>query len=250
MKPGHSWLAEPIAAICEPRFATVMLEAVNRFVHVDHCSVMRLSGAKVSQVFTNDSLHDDPAVAKAAIAYIDRIFKFDPNLKLIGEAARLRGKVVIRSLTAADIRVKAYREVWRESRIVHRVSLLTGTQGPALVALNFYRAQSSQPFSDKDLARIESVSLPLAAIVRRHVELLVQTASSTDAWRQRLKVVRHDLSFRELEVAARMLAGQSLREIAASLGVAHSTAITYRERAYRRLGVPNLKALRHMFSAD
>ena len=30
MNPGVSWLAEPIAAICEPRFATVMLEAVNR----------------------------------------------------------------------------------------------------------------------------------------------------------------------------------------------------------------------------
>ncbi len=75
----------------------------------------------------------------------------------------------------------------------------------------------------------------------------MQSASSTDAWRQRLKVVRHDLSFRELEVAAGMLAGKTLREIAASLGVAHSTAITYRERAYRRLGVQNLKALRQLF---
>jgi LuxR family transcriptional regulator, activator of tox operons len=247
VRPGVSWLAEPIAAICEPRFATVMLEAVNRLVHVDHCSVMRLSDAAISQVFTNDSLHDDPAVAQAAVKYIDRFFKYDPNLKLVGEAAKLRGKVVIRSLKPADIRVKAYREVYTDSRIVQRVSLLTGTQGPALVALNFYRARGSGEFSVADLDSIESVSLPLAAIARRHVELLVQSATSTDAWRQRLKVVRHDLSFRELEVAAGMLAGQTLREIAQSLGVAHSTAITYRERAYRRLGVENLKALRQLF---
>ena len=49
-------------------------------------------------------------------------------------------------------------------------------------------------------------------------------------------------------MAAGMLAGKTLREIAASLGVAHSTAITYRERAYRRLGVANLKELRRLFA--
>lgn len=249
MKPGVSWLAEPIAAICDPRFATVMLHSVNRLVHVDHCSVMRLAGTSVSQVFTNESLRDDPRLARAAVAYIDRVFRHDPNLKLIAEAARLRGKVAVRSLRPADIRVRAYREVYLESGIVQRVSLLTGTQGQALATLNLYRTESSREFSDVDMARIESVALPLAAIVRRHVELLVQTASSTDAWRQRLKVVRHDLSFRELEVAAGMLAGKTLRDIATSLGVAHSTAITYRERAYRRLGVQNLKALRQLFSA-
>lgn len=250
MKPGLSWLALPIDAICEPRFASVMLKAVNRLVPVDHCSVMRLAGTAVSQVFTNDSLRDDPAVARAAIAYIDGLFRFDPNLRLVGEAARLRGKVVIRSLKKPEIRMRAYRKVWEDSGIVHRVSLLTATQGQALVALNFYRAQGSGEFSDADIRRLKSLALPLAAIARRHVELLVQTASSPDAWRQRLKVVRHDLSFRELEVAAGMLSGKTLREIAASLGVAHSTAVTYRERAYRRLGVANLKALRQLFVTE
>jgi DNA-binding CsgD family transcriptional regulator len=250
MKPGVGWLPEAIAAICEPRFATEMLKAVNRFVRVDHCSVMRLAGTVVSQVFTNDSLYDDPAVAKAAVAYIDRFFRHDPNLKLVGDAARLHGKVVIRSLKPADIRLRAYRKVYDDAGLIQRLSLLTGTHGPALVALNFYRARGSGEFSAADLANIKSMSGPLAAIARRHVELLVQTASSTDAWRQRLKVVRHDLSFRELEVAAGMLAGKTLRDIASSLGVAHSTAVTYRERAYRRLGVQNLKALRQLFSAD
>jgi DNA-binding CsgD family transcriptional regulator len=45
-----------------------------------------------------------------------------------------------------------------------------------------------------------------------------------------------------------MLAGESLRQIAEVLGVAHSSAVTYRERAYRRLGVQNLKELRERVS--
>jgi DNA-binding CsgD family transcriptional regulator len=247
MKPGVSWLAEPIAAICELRFATVMLEAVNRLVSVDHCAVTRLAGTAISQVFTNESLNEHPELSKAAVAYIDRFYKYDPNLRFVGDAAKLRGKVLVRSVKPADIRQRAYRKLYEDSGIAHRISLLTGTQGQALVALNFYRVRASGEFSDAEIARIKSVALPLAAIVRRHVELIVQSASSSDAWRQRLKVVRHDLSFRELEVAAGMLAGKTLREIAASLGVAHSTAITYRERAYRRLGVQNLKAMRQLF---
>jgi DNA-binding CsgD family transcriptional regulator len=88
------------------------------------------------------------------------------------------------------------------------------------------------------------VALPLVTIARRHVELLANTAANADVWRLRLKIIRHDLTTRELEVAARMLAGESLREIADGIGVAHSSAVTYRERAYRRLGVQNLKELR------
>ncbi len=249
MKQDVGWLAEPIAAICEPRFASVMLKAVNRLVNVDHCALIRLAGTTISQVFTNESLNEHPELSKAAVAYIDRFYRYDPNLRFVGDAARLRGKVLVRSVKPADIRHRAYRKLYEDSGIAHRVSLLTGTQGQALVALNLYRVSASGEFSDAEIARLRAVALPLAAIARRHVELIVQSASSTDAWRQRLKVVRHDLSFRELEVAAGMLAGKTLREIAASLGVAHSTAITYRERAYRRLGVQNLKALRQLFSA-
>jgi DNA-binding CsgD family transcriptional regulator len=248
VKQGVSWLAEPIAAICDARFASVMLKAVNRVVNVDHCALIRVRGTAISQVFTNESLNEHPELSKAAVAYIDRFYRYDPNLRLVGEAARLRGKVLIRSVKPADIRQRAYRKLYEDSGIAHRISLLTGTQGQALVALNLYRVSASGEFSDAEIARLKEVALPLVTIARRHVELLVQTASSTDAWRQRLKVVRHDLSFRELEVAAGMLAGKTLREIAESLGVAHSTAITYRERAYRRLGVANLKELRQLFA--
>ena len=82
MKQGVSWLAEPIAAICDPRCATVMLEAVNRLVETDHCALIRLAGKTISQVFTNDSLDEHPELSRAAIAYIDRFFRYDPNLRL------------------------------------------------------------------------------------------------------------------------------------------------------------------------
>ena len=50
------------------------------------------------------------------------------------------------------------------------------------------------------------------------------------------------MSVRELEVAARVKAGMSARQIAAELGIAETTVITHRHSAYARMGVANLRA--------
>jgi LuxR family transcriptional regulator, activator of tox operons len=244
--PSSDWLSEAIAAICEPRFAVTMLEVIDRHViHVDHCAVIRLLRASVAQVFTNATIASNSDHATAAIRYIDGYFRHDPNLRLVRDAAKLQGKVLVRDLKATDIQHRGYRvDCYEATGIVHRLSLLTGTQSLGLVALNFHRVKASGLFSADEIARMKSVALPLVTLARRHVELLANTEANVDIWRLRLKVIRHDLTSRELEVAARMLAGESLREIADCLGVAHSSAVTYRERAYRRLGVQNLKELR------
>jgi DNA-binding CsgD family transcriptional regulator len=244
------WLSDAISAICEPRFAVTLLEVIDRHViHVDHCAVVRLLRASVAQVFTNATIASNSDHAVAAVRYIDGYFRHDPNLRLVRDAAKLQGKVLIRDLKATDIEHRGYRvDCYEATGIVHRISLLTGTQGLGLVALNFHRVKASGLFSPDDMARMKAVALPLVTLARRHVELLANTASNADVWRLRLKVIRHDLTRRELEVAARMLAGESLREIAESLGVAHSSAVTYRARAYHRLGVQNLKELRSRVS--
>jgi LuxR family transcriptional regulator, activator of tox operons len=247
VKPSATdWLTDAIAAICEPRFATTMLEVVDRHVtRVDHCAVMRLLQGSVSQVFTNATIANESSHSTAAIRYIDGYFRRDPNLRLVRDAAKLQGKILFRDQKAADIKDRGYRvECYEATGILHRVSMITGTQGLGLVTLNFYRISASGEFSAADLRKLEAAALPLVTLARRHVELLANTAANADVWRLRLKVIRHDLTSRELEVAARMLAGQTLREIAELIGVAHSSAVTYRERAYRRLGVQNLKQLR------
>jgi len=50
------------------------------------------------------------------------------------------------------------------------------------------------------------------------------------------------MTVRELQVAARVKAGMSARQIAAELGIAETTVITHRNSAYARMGVANLRA--------
>ncbi len=122
---------------------------------MDHCALIRVAGTTISQVFTNESLNEHPELSKAAVAYIDRFYRYDPNLRFVGDAARLRGKVLVRSVKPADIRQRAYRKLYEDSGIAHRISLLTGTQGQALVALNLYRVSGSGEFSDAEIARTQ-----------------------------------------------------------------------------------------------
>jgi hypothetical protein len=60
------------------------------------------------------------------------------------------------------------------------------------------RASVAQVFTK---ATIASWLCRWRAIARRHVELLANTALNADVWRLRLKVIRHDPTSREVEVA-------------------------------------------------
>jgi len=54
---------------------------------------------------------------------------------------------------------------------------------------------------------------------------------------QRLAALRKGLTPRELEIASRIVAGMGAEAIALDLGIAPSSVVTYRRRAYARLGI-------------
>jgi DNA-binding CsgD family transcriptional regulator len=84
----------------------------------------------------------------------------------------------------------------------------------------------------------------LLAAVTRHRSLVAvpQGADRVDV-EARLDDLNVGLTARERQTVARILLGHTQLEIAEDLSVALSTVITYRRRAYQRLGVPDRKAL-------
>jgi hypothetical protein len=92
---------------------------------------MRLSGASAVPVFTNQTVSREPGSSMAAVAYIDRYCRLDPDLRLVREATQLQGRVVIRQQKPAQIEHRAYRVACHdEPGNAHRVSLPTGASGP------------------------------------------------------------------------------------------------------------------------
>ena len=141
------------------------------------------------------------------------------------------------------------RECYEESDIVDRVSVASVDDSGGLVLLELQRQSTSGEFSDSERETIAAVAPLLAAACTRHVELLVHGGTGADAWRTRLAAACPQMTPRELDVAASLLAGRTLHECAAALGVARSSVVTYCERAYSRLGVRNLRELRMHFAS-
>lgn len=90
-----------------------------------------------------------------------------------------------------------------------------------------------------------------AALLMREVHRIVSPSTPilgerVDAAVIRLGVRAAALSGRERQICARIAGGHSASSIAAELGIAASTVMTLRKRAYAKLGIHDRRDLRHL----
>jgi DNA-binding CsgD family transcriptional regulator len=96
---------------------------------------------------------------------------------------------------------------------------------------------------------MEEVGPILIAALRRHTELVEHRGhiSAARSYRALLKRAREwGLSAREAQVAAGLATGQRQADIARAASLTLNSVITYRRRAYQKLGVSNRMELRAM----
>ena len=126
--------------------------------------------------------------------------------------------------------------------LLERITVASADAGP-LVLLNLYRLDQGGPFAADEIAAIEGLSRFLAALAVKHVGMLGMLLRSRDrgdriaALSARLFALDGRLTRRERDVLARVLLGLTSEGIALDLGIGLNTVLTYRKRAYARLGV-------------
>jgi DNA-binding CsgD family transcriptional regulator len=241
--------ANLLKSLTTRRFCAAMLEQVNAWTRVDHCALVRLTPDGV-QLFGSDSAPGFVADgARAIVAYVDRHHRADAIRSELSAGDEVA--IAVRRLRATDVADAAYRRAcFDEPGIVDRLSIVARDGRGGLVSVELFRSAAAGEFGDDDAARLEAIAPILAAAGTRHVELLMHAGADADSWRLRLAATCPAMTSRELDVAADLLAGHTLREAAGRLGVAYSSVVTYCERAYSRLGVRNLRELRGRFAAS
>jgi DNA-binding CsgD family transcriptional regulator len=129
------------------------------------------------------------------------------------------------------------------------------TESPAHIAARVIQAIGRPDFPERLLAAyrdlaadgLEDAGPMLVAALRRHKELIERAAHIAPSRSYSVFLERaHEwgLSPREAEVAAGLAAGRSQPEIAEGCGLALSSVITYRRRAYQKLAVTDRLQLR------
>jgi len=155
------------------------------------------------------------------------------------------GDVALQTVRAADLpRGDFRRRVFDDAGIVERISVVQrGADGWR--GVNVARHAAGGVFSDGEIHALVGLACLLLPMIPLHRERHTEVAQLTVAeLEQRFAARFAPLTARERQVCARAAAGMDVTATALALGIAKSSVLTYRQRAYQRLDVASPVELR------
>jgi len=185
----------------------------------------------------------EPGVAELFPAYTRWYLRRDP----VGDAFDATPHhcdVALQRVRPSDIATPSFRRVFfDDAGIVERISVIQRGQD-AWRGINIARHASDGRCSDEEIGALIGLAclvLPMLPLNRRR-NAAAQSLTITEL-EERFGTRCARLTQRERQVCARAASGMSVAETALGLGIAKTSVLTYRQRAYQRLGVTSPIAL-------
>jgi len=227
-----------VLAIGRPDFPKVLIDTLRRQAEVGHCMVFALSRAGAARCLLDAG--NIPIGGDLGAAYAGQFHESDPNRDALFEAEG--SAPIVLPQFAPRMYGARYRKIFfQDSGIVDKCATAIWT-GDTCFYVNFYRIAAQGRFSAAQRERLETIAPAIAASVARHF----QEAGTPDQSLAALFATRPPLSAltpREQEVCRRILAGFSSEAISQALRISLHSTLTYRKRAYERLGISSQNEL-------
>jgi DNA-binding CsgD family transcriptional regulator len=230
------WLATGvIQGVGTPALAQCFLRTIQGAMPASHCTIFALEESGHASVVSAASSYGDVAAATAR-EYIRQGFdRQDSNMVwLARRKTPRRSQAWLSHQDAEEVANPAYRRLcYGENSIRERVSVLLLLDSGQRIAISFYRNLAFEGFVQSDLAWISACAPLLMAAVVAHVRKTTADAPLTPV-REKILV---DLPHRERQVMSHVLEGRTTKEVADLLRLSATTVLTYRYRAFAKLGV-------------
>lgn len=228
--------ADSLRAAGTDAFSAAVLAALNTFVAVDHCTLVSVFGQKATMAGAA-SLNSKPDALRLTEAYVGGYFLQDPLVREETSAAGARrGGPAVRSVKIDEASNAEYFErFFARPAISDKLSVVVpGTD--AISFLNLYKSTQRGRFDAREKAAISSIGDFLAALTDAHGRLsATQTVSAVPP--ELLRRWQTLLSSREKSVARLLGRGETAKTVAAMLGLSPTSVITYKKRAFAKLGI-------------
>jgi len=222
-----------------------ILEAINQISGVDYISLVEhpSSGQKPTQVACaakERQPHRD-VTRECFERYRNLYFKQDPVTHLLDQMhthdKKFEGVAALHVLRE-DIPDNAWkRDIYERENFPDRLSFLFAPSPEHRLSVNLYRSAQRGHFRPHELETLLPIGSLIAQVFKSR--LVSPKAFSAATTSEQFEVALHAraplLSARETAVCARIATGMSVDGIAADLGVAPSTVMTLRKRAYAKL---------------
>jgi ATP/maltotriose-dependent transcriptional regulator MalT len=231
-----------VGALGTRRMAVVLFETVNQILAVDELFCFeRQFTDRQHYLISAGEIADMDRTAPAQ----NRFHSVDPLTAMI---LRRQGpetltlKLRVEQIQNADYRFQCYERF----QYGERVSLGTRHRSGWYV-LNLYRRSGRRTASATTIDRLCELAQLAMPLMTRHAALIQTTPLKQDVpverISKRLKALFPELAERERAVCAHTMVGSTAKSIGVAFGIASNTVLTYRRRAYQKLGISSAAQL-------
>jgi DNA-binding CsgD family transcriptional regulator len=243
-------LLEAIGSVDHTTFANALLHLVNSHVPMADCTIMAFEAERNPRVISVASLTDDRQIFHCASNYARHLFQHDRiqlHLHSLFPQQEI-GSIAIHRQTLAQIIDKELRRLYNDTLgVVDSMAVTIKTGRREWITANLCRQREQGPLDNDEIEAIVQLAPLIATSVARHSRLESDgegdfRASVSDG----IDEICSLLTTRERQVILRILDGVTVEQIAGELGLKPTTVITYRSRAYEKLGI---SSRRELFSA-
>jgi DNA-binding CsgD family transcriptional regulator len=230
---------EVIRSIGTERYGKVCFEVFEQPLAVDHWALFRFNSLETVNCIATASRSYTVAAQENINRYAGRCHSVDPSLSAVKSRPMKSACVVKMSLT--DIRDGHYRSCFNSTHVQERLSFFH-QNGPDLYQLSVFRSTGKRPFSPNDTAQFSALANFVVASAVKH-DAFRQLAAGiprhldVEAIEQLLQCIPGNLSRRETQVCARVIAGMTIDGTASDLAIQRTSVVTYRQRAYAKLNI-------------
>jgi DNA-binding CsgD family transcriptional regulator len=232
-------LGEVIKAIGTNGYGRACLEFFQQSLDAEHWALFHYRpNNSVGCVATASRMY--VAAAQENIdRFVARCHRVDPSL-IVLKKQRPDYSCVIK-IEIEDIRDQQYRHCFEMTHVQERLSFFSRL-GSDLHQLCIYRGARKQGFSSLELTHFSTLASLVLATASKH-ERLCRGATNIprhldlEAIERCLEYLPGGLSRREREVCSRAAAGKTIEGTALDLHIRKTSVVTYRQRAYQKLGI-------------
>ncbi len=234
-----------IGAIGTAGYDGACFDLLERLLGVDHWALFQYPGnTSISCIATASRVK--AAAARANIdKFVGHCHHVDPALPILRRQPHRQPCMV--NIGIKDIEDRQYRKCFEATDVEERLSYFTRTADD-LYQLSIYRGPGRRAFTQAEMELFATIGgLIMATAVQHDARAKAATGITAPltipVLQERLGALAGGLSERECEVCARAVAGMTIEGTALDLDIARTSVITYRQRAYQKLGVSSLNEL-------
>lgn len=242
-----SFVMRVISGVGTPHLAQELLAAAQQFLPASHCTVFALEASGRVAALSTASAHGAVASITAVEYHQHRFDTIDSNMVwLARKKTPVRAQTWMSHQFAEDVADPHYRDLcYTKPGIRERTSILLLSNDGRRIAVSFYRNLAFEPFGTSDFEILARCAPVLHEAVMAHIRKTLRSVAS-DTLHQKILT---QLAHRERQVITCVLAGNTTNEMAERLGISARTVLTYRYRAFAKLGVRTQRELLAMLDS-